>query len=331
MGEKLLVSGRNIAELYPHVNAWGFGIPLYLFIGGLAAGILLFSSFYFLRGKADEMPVTVKISTIIPPFIIALGLLFLVGDLHHKPYFWRLMTTFEWRSPMSWGAWILVVVFTLSIFWPLGFLSDMKEFFEKNNRKRWAKWMEWTEERVNKIGILKKLVDFSVKYRKQSAILLIIFGIALGIYTGILLSAFNARPLWNNPVLGLLFLTSGVSTGAAAIMWLSNDHKEKLLFSKIDLGLITTELLLIFLMFLAMSWGSDIQQKAAEMFLGGEFTAIFWGLFVFVGLVVPAIMEIAELKGYKVPVAIPAAIILTSGLIFRIIMVIAGQISSYTF
>jgi len=331
MGEKLIVSGRNIEGLYPHVDVWGFGIPLYLFIGGLAAGILIFAAFFYLKGKANEMPVTVKISTIIPPIIIVLGLLFLIGDLHHKMYFWRLMTTFEVKSPMSWGAWILVIVLILSILWPFTFLKEMREFFVQNNRKRWVKWVSWLENLVEKIGFIKKIVDYSVKKRKYIAILLIIFGIALGIYTGILLSAFNARPLWNNSVLGLLFLTSGVSTGAAAIMWLSNNHEEKQLFSKIDLGLIGIELLLIFLMFLGMNWGSDAQQKAAEMFLGGEFTAIFWGIFVMLGLITPGFLEALELKGYKVPIAVPAFLILFGGLLFRVIMVVAGQISTFTF
>lgn len=326
-----MVSGRNIQGLYPHLNIWGFGIPLYLFIGGLAAGILLFSSYFYLKEKKEQMPVTVMISTLIPPFIIIIGLLFLVLDLHHKLYFWRLMTTFKISSPMSWGAWILLVVLILSIIWTLGFTKDMQNFFEKRNRQKLANIMKCTYTKIDKISFLKKFLDWTTNYRKTIAIILLIFATALGIYTGILLSAFNARPLWNNSVLGLLFLTSGISTGAAAIMWLSDNEKEKNLFSKIDLSLIALELLLIFLMFLSMIWGNDSQQKAAQMFLGGQFTAVFWGIFVVAGLIVPAIMEIAELKGYKVPVAVPAFIILASGLLFRIIMVYAGQISSFTF
>ena len=38
-----------------------------------------------------------------------MGGLFL--DLEHKAYFWRLYTTFEVLSPMSWGAWILLLVY----------------------------------------------------------------------------------------------------------------------------------------------------------------------------------------------------------------------------
>ena len=84
-------------------------------------------------------------------------------------------------------------------------------------------------------------------------------------------------------------------------------------------------------MFLGMIWGGEVQVRTAEMFFGGEFTAVFWGIFVGMGLVVPAILEYMEMKGIHVPVAVPAFLVLAGGLLFRIIMVTAGQISTYLF
>ena len=45
----------------------------------------------------------------------------------------------------------------------------------------------------------------------------IVLGVALGIYTGILLNTMVARPLWNSAILGPLFLFSGLSAGAAMV------------------------------------------------------------------------------------------------------------------
>ena len=45
----------------------------------------------------------------------------------------------------------------------------------------------------------------------------IVLGVALGIYTGILLSSLGARPLWNSALLGPLFLASGLSAAAAFV------------------------------------------------------------------------------------------------------------------
>ena len=329
MKEYLIVSGRDIDILYPHLNVWGFGIPLYLFIGGLAAGILIFATLFYLMGKDKEFPVTVKIATMVPPLIIALGLLFLIGDLRHKPFFWQLLTHFRLQSPMNWGAWTLTIVFILSLLWPLSFIDDMIEYFQQHNRKKWANAFIWIKGIIDKVKIFRVIVDWFTKNRKAFAIITMIFSIILGIYTGILLSTMNARPLWNTPILGLLFLTSGISTATVTIMWITDNEIERKLFTKIDFYTIILEMYLIFQLFFNMIQGPEIQVKTAQLFFGGEFTAIFWALFVMLGLVVPWILEILELKGWHVPVAVPAFLILYGGLVFRYIMVYAGEISSF--
>jgi len=155
--------------------------------------------------------------------------------------------------------------------------------------------------------------------------------IILGIYTGILLSAFNARPLWNNSILGPLFLTSGLSTGAAAILLLSKTHFEKSLFTKIDLGLIIIELALIVHMIMGMYAGSAVQLEALDILIGGEYTVLFFGFVIILGLLIPAFLETIEIFGYKVPVIIPSMLVLLGGLMFRVIMVEAGQITRYLY
>jgi len=151
------------------------------------------------------------------------------------------------------------------------------------------------------------------------------------IYTGILLSAFNARPLWNTSILGPLFLVSGLSTGAATIMWLSKEKLERTLFSKIDLLLIGIEVFFIVHLFMGFMASNAAQIEAAQLFLGGAYTLPFWGGVVLLGLVIPAILEVMELRGKHIPVAIPALLILAGGLVFRFIMVDAGQISQYLY
>jgi formate-dependent nitrite reductase membrane component NrfD len=153
----------------------------------------------------------------------------------------------------------------------------------------------------------------------------------LGIYTGILLSAFNARPLWNNAILGPLFLVSGLSTGAAVIMWMSKSKYERTLFSKIDLGLIAVELFFIIHLFMGYLAGSEVQVQAVALFVSGHYAIPFWGLVVGVGLVIPAVLEILELRGRKIPVMIPALCILIGGLILRFIILEAGQITRYLY
>ena len=160
---------------------------------------------------------------------------------------------------------------------------------------------------------------------------MIVFAVILGIYTGILLSAFNARPLWNTSILGPLFLVSGLSAGAAMIMLMSKNPLERRRFSQIDIGLITIELFLIIHMFMGFNASTQVQIEAAALFLGGPYTLPFWIFAVFLGMVLPGVLEIWELKGKHVPVVIPAVLILAGNISLRFIIVYAGQASRYLY
>jgi protein NrfD len=313
MREELFVSGRNIPNIDPFLNIWHWQIPLYLFLGGLSAGILFFAALFTLQGKEKEMPTTVKWATFIVPFALILGLLFLFIDLRHKLYFWQLYTVIRLESPMSWGAWTLLFITPLSIIWSATYLKELIP--------GWSWKYSW----------LESFEQWVIRYRKWLAWLLIYFSVILGIYTGILLSAFNARPLWNTSLLGPLFLVSGMSTGVAIIMWMSKNQFERKILSRIDLILIGIELFFIVHLFMGFLASSQVQIEAANLFLGGQFTVSFWVFVVFLGLVFPALLEILELNGFHIPIAVPAFLILFGGLMFRFIMVEAGQITRYLY
>jgi formate-dependent nitrite reductase membrane component NrfD len=77
--------------------------------------------------------------------------------------------------------------------------------------------------------------------------------------------------------------------------------------------------------------GSEVQISAANLFLGGDFTAPFFTFVVILGLIFPGLLEIMELKGFKIPIYIPAILILLGGLIFRFLVVEAGQVTRYLY
>ncbi len=330
MKEELFVSGRNIPFIDPVLHIWHWQIPLYLFVGGLAAGLIFFSTYFYLTGKEKEYPIAVQVAPFLAPIVIVLGLIALLLDLRHPAFFWQLYTTIRFDSPMSWGAWTLGAVMPLSVLWPLSYLTEIRAYFDGKNRYI-INLIDWIFKMMKQYWIIEWVYKLSIEYRKPIAIVNMVLSIILGVYTGILLSAFNARPLWNTSLLGPLFLVSGLSTGAAAIMWMAKSHHEKIAFSKIDLILIGVELFFIVHLFMGFLASTAVQQEAAGLFLGGEFTAVFWGFFVVGGLVFPAILEILELYGFKIPISIPAFFILFGGALFRFIMVDAGQITRYLY
>ena len=313
MREELFASGRNIPNIDPYLNIWHWQIPSYLFLGGLAAGILFFAGVFTIMGKEHKMQTTVKKAPMIVPFALILGLFLLFLDLKHKLYFWQLYTTIRLESPMGWGAWVLMIMTPISMVWAASYVREL-----------FPKW-DW------KYKFLKNFEAWVIKNRIYIAWPMTIYAVILGIYTGILLSAFNARPLWNTSILGPLFLVSGMSTGAAVIMLMSKDHKELKIIGRIDIILILVELFFITHLFMGFLAGSEAQINAAKLFLGGDFTAPFFAFVVILGLIFPAVLEIFELKGFKVPIYIPAILILLGGLIFRFLMVEAGQLTSYLY
>ena len=171
--------------------------------------------------------------------------------------------------------------------------------------------------------------NFSEKYKEKIAAVNIPVGIGLGIYTGILLSAFSARPFWNSGLLGPLFLISGLSTGVASVILFAKDHEEKHFFTKIDLGLIAVELSILILFIIGMLNSSVQHSNAVQYILGGDYTHLFWIFVIGIGLTIPAFLEWLELKGKPVPSVIAASMVLTGGLILRFVFVELGQVSSW--
>ncbi len=313
MKEELFISGRNIPNIDPFLNIWHWEIPVYLYLGGVSAGIMFFAGLFTILGKEKEMPTTVKWATFLVPVALVLGLFALFLDLKHQLFFWRLYTTIRIESPMSWGAWTLMFITPLSMLWAASYIKELIPGW---------KW---------KIKFVDQIEDLVIKNRKPLAWAMMALAVILGVYTGILLSAFNARPLWNTSILGPLFLVSGLSTGLAAIIWMSKSHFERSVLTKIDIVLIGVELFLIVHLFMGFLAGSAVKIEAAELFLGGEFTTAFWGFVVILGLIIPVILEILELRGFKIPIWIPSLLVLFGGLIFRFIMVEAGQITRFLY
>jgi formate-dependent nitrite reductase membrane component NrfD len=178
---------------------------------------------------------------------------------------------------------------------------------------------------------LKDLETFFRKHKPVVAWIMMFLALMLGVYTGILLSAFNARPLWNTSVLGPLFLTSGLAAAAATIMLAARDTDEISLFKKLTVVLLGVELFLIVHMFMGFLAGTQVQIEASELFLGGEYTMIFWIFVVFLGIIFPGVLSVMSLRGYKIPVILPAALILLGGFLFRYVFVYAGQLSRWLY
>jgi protein NrfD len=310
-----ITSTRHNHLIDPTMHVWGWEIPLYLFLGGVVAGIMIFSGLRLLRKGEEKVSVTLSLMAWVAPIAISLGMFFLWLDLEHPFNAWRFYLTFELSSPMSWGAWVLLGVYPVSILlaW-VGSPEGMK------TRIR---------EKVSGFGLFRRIDEWADGSVTLLAKLNVVMGASLGIYTGVLLGTMAARPLWNSALLGPLFLVSGLSTGAAFMLLFGLSDQERKTLGRADMALIVIELVLLGLWMVGLATGGSASRGALYVILGGPYTAAFWTLVVALGLLAPLVGEWLEFKHGAVPGKGTAVLVLLGGFALRWILVFAGQASGW--
>ena len=94
---------------------------------------------------------------------------------------------------------------------------------------------------------------------------------------------------------------------------------------------VVVELALVGLFLINLASGSAVQIEALRSITGGEYTLVFWALFVGVGLLVPLLLELLERRGIAKSLAILAPVlVLLGGYVLRQVMVDVGQESTWT-
>lgn len=307
---------------------WGLPIIGYFFLAGLGAGAYTVSGSVLLRGGAGgfghkHFQLARYGALLAPlPVIIGTGMLILeLGSFEVGNYF-RFIYLFLTinLSPMSIGSWLLSVFIIASLFYAYTFwAADSKPGDQWDTMRRRLAW----------IGVP--------------------LGIAVGIYTGVLLGAMPARPFWNSPVLAMLFLVSSLSTGVAGILLLqaifagaeseeTEDGESSYILAASDAMLIGFELLVIFLfiMFAHLTVG-NVKEAVSVILFGGDLAMLFWYGVVIVGLLLPVLIELKYVipkllyhRKYHAPrgveILVPV-IVLFGGFLLRYVIVYAGQIT----
>jgi len=309
---------RHSHLIDPHLHIWGWPIPVYLFLGGVVAGLMVLSALHTLQWPTEERSRWSRWTAFVGPVLLSLGMLALLLDLEFKAHVWRFYAAFHVTSPMSWGSWILLLIYPATV--GLGLASLTHDETERLARVAVVR-------RLRCSAAVQRLVEASRRGIRKLAWANLLLGIGLGTYTGILLGAFGARPLWEASVLGPLFFVSGLSTGAALMMLFPLSRREYRMVQRWDVGALLVELMLIGLLFLdLLTTGGQAGREAARLFLGGPYTAPFWAIVVLSGLVVPLGLELIEMSKHRRPLWLTPTLILIAGFTLRWVLVYAGQV-----
>jgi len=337
-----LTTSRHNPMIDPQLAIWSWEIPVYLFLGGVVAGMMILGGMAMLRiARGEAGKDFFSLHTPLLGFVLinlGMGALFL--DLTHKLYVWRVYLTVQPGSPMSWGSWVLLVVYGVLLASALIRLPQAWPWLGR----RVPVLQEWSNALLARPMLVAALAWANIG-----------LGVGLGIYTGILLNTMVARPLWNTAILGPLFLISGLSAGAAMVHLASMLRGQRPAppgmiggalaamcqplgtapppkgaadsLVRADVAFLAIELLLIGLLLVNLYTSTASHVAAAALIVTGPYAWAFWGMTVGVGILVPLALQGLEL-GHRIPhTVIPAVLVLVGGFALRWIMVNAGQAS----
>src|SRR5438477_2444240 len=285
----------------PH---WTWFIIPYFFVGGIAGGAYFIAALLQWFGRPVDRPVIRTAYSIAFWGAIISGAL-LTFDLGRPLRFWHMLfqsenfpsLMFKSWSPISFGAWAILLFAACAGLSMIG---------------------AWSEEgRIRAPGA--KFLQSGTVLAKLIAALGGLFGFFVAGYTGVLLSVTN-RPIWaDSPWLGALFLASGASTGAAAIVLFArrNGATEGSLrwIETFDTRALVVELLLLIVFLISLG-------TVAKVWLS------VWGFLLIVGVVGAGILWPLLLHGKPAGAGAlrnPAVMVLLGGLLLRFVVLLASN------
>lgn len=303
---------------------WNWPIGIYLFLLGISVGmvtiaILLKKKLQASGSVADNN--IIKATAIFAPLTVITGLLILVFHLTMPFTFWRLMIFYSPTSVMSIGVMLFQIYMVILILWLAIIYSQLIEKLLKGR-------FNWINGLVKWVSRFESLIEGS----------LLIIALVLGAYTGFLLSALKTYPMLNNPVLPILFMFSGISSGAAAIILFSttvfkeSTQSRSLGFvHKIETPVVLFELFLLAAFFVGLYFGGGAKTASVVAALSGGFWAnIFWFGIIGIGIVVPLLLNaivshnVKHNKGYLILVCCMS---LFGTMLLRLFVLYAGQMT----
>jgi protein NrfD len=290
----------------PH---WAWYIILYFFIGGIAGGAFFLASLLHLFGRPADRPLvrlgyyTAFVGVILSGFLLTI-------DLDRPLRFWHMLIESNTGRPMF-KAWVPMSVgsWGLMCFGLFAFLAALAALSEDRPNVRW----------------LQSAPIRALRGRRPAtgiAVLGSLFGFFLAGYTGVLLAVTN-RPIWaDSTLLGLLFLVSAASTGAATLIllavWRRAGHPGSLdWLGWFDRRVLVLELLVLIAFLITLG-------SVARAFLN------WWGVLLLVGvvgigIVVPLLME----RGHDVRaphhLVRSASLVLLGGFLLRVVVLLSSN------
>jgi len=241
---------------------FGWKVIAYLFLAGVGGGAAVVGSAFHLI--FPEVESITRASLILASPLVVLGCLLLFLDLGRPQAAFRALA----RPTQAWIARGTIILTALIIFQVIQFAGWIWPFRASMNGSAF-------------FTVLNVLGG--------------VFGLLTVLYTGFLFDTTRSIPFWSTPILPLLFLVSGVSTGVFALILLLltglSVNEEIALLSQVDLYLVLFEGLILFFYIQGMHEVTAARASVRRL-IKEDLSSAFWGGVVGLGLLIPFLIEV---------------------------------------
>lgn len=273
-----------------HTVAWPSTYAYYFFVIGISAALFFISGLSWFREEFKGLRTS---SFYISFALLVVGGLLLITDLSQPMRFLNMINPGYWNftSPLTWGAILLILFGAVSV----GYYLSMKK---------------GDEALAKKLAVIGSLI-----------------ALGLPIYTGFDLSVHQHRPVWNTPLMSVLFVALSLISGAAVASFLAKGEA-RLLASLRQVMLVTSAATAVMLLSLLVTtaYGGSASELTYMFMTSGSLGAVFIGLGVIFGTVVPLAVLLVPFGKQSSGILLASVLLLVGGMALRYSILMGPQI-----
>lgn len=273
-----------------HHIPWSGSYAVYFFTIGISAALFFFSALSWFR--EEFKPLRLRADYVSFALLLISGAL-LVGDLSQPARFLNAINPLylNLASPLAWGA------LNLASF---GIVSVLYMVMVKKGNEGLAK----------KLGVLGSLL-----------------ALGLPVYTGFDLTVHQNRPVWNTPLMPVLFVALSLVSGAAVASFLAAGQAKLVAVLRQIMLWTAGGVAVMLVSLMGTTWYGGIGQELTFMILTtGSLSLTFLWLGVILGTAAPIALMLAPFGRQTSAVMLSALLILVGGMALRYSILVGGQI-----
>lgn len=331
----LLMQGLASTGMHDFVPM-GIWLVFYIFFTGLSAGSFIVSTLAYVFDIEKFKPVGRR-AVALALILLVNAPIFLLLDIGRPERVLNLIFYWNFTSILAWGTRLLLLypLVCLIYLWALTYVDIVKQ----SKRSSGLIGLLYRILALGKTEIGEKGEKTAINLAKLMGLIGIPIALATHGYTGFLFSVISAHPLWNTPIMPILFLSSAIVSGAAllSLIVMVTDRITKtedtipvgewatllVTFLFIDVVLLLTEFITVLL--------ANVEEhvKTWNVLLFGQYWVLFWVIEILIGVVIPIVLLLVpKFRNNKSAVFIASFCIVLGVLAKRINLIIGGQLTT---